>query len=644
VASDDTPRRPNQSVVDYVTIVLSPVLVMGLVGSLVLFLLEVFYKTDGQWKGRLQWILFFYVFGSVLTARVAMNGETASRAPIYGGVLALCTFIGIQMFVEYPEGMRELSFLVNIFLIGIVWWCSQRLTWDCTNVDEDTDMSGEGLLQASGLEEKPAAGNVEENLVEEPEEKKKNEPPMWTWMRRYREYRDRRQKKRTLGVWVVYFSLAALPLFGLGQSFIPLTAPDRRQFAFWLMTVYVGCGLGLLLTTCFLGLRRYLRQKRLQMPAAMTGVWLTTGGTLVVLLLLAGAFLPRPYAEYPLMDVLNPVGSAKRKANQMAVKGDAPGEGKGQPGEARPDGKAPGNKSGKQGEGKGEGKEPGDKSGQSDSKNGKGGDSKGDKNGGEKGEKGEQGKGEQGKGEQDKDEQDKGEQGEKENKSGGSGRKTDPGKMAKGMKDMEKGAKNASSKSSSSSSTAKLQQVFQRIGPVLKWIVFAVLAVVVLLAVLRGGLGFLANFTDWAKRLLAAWKNFWSNLFGGAKVEATVGGEAEEPAPVRKREEPFSAFANPFDTGKAERMPARELVRYTFAAMEAWARERDLGRREDETALEFARRVGEEVPALETESQQLANLHARAEYAREKLPADTAETVQVFWERLERVVEAPMSA
>jgi hypothetical protein len=179
---------------------------------------------------------------------------------------------------------------------------------------------------------------------------------------------------------------------------------------------------------------------------------------------------------------------------------------------------------------------------------------------------------------------------------------------------------------------------------VLKWIVFAILAVIVLLAVLRGGLGFLANFTDWAKRLLAAWRNFWANLFGGAKKDATSDEVADEPAPARKKEVPFSAFSNPFDTGSAERMPARELVRYTFEAMEAWARERDLGRREDETALEFVDRIGEEVPALEKEAQVLANLQARAEYAREKLPPNTAETVKVFWQRLERVVEAPLSA
>ena len=50
-------------------------------------------------------------------------------------------------------GVKEISFLVNIILVGVVWWCANRLTWDCTNVDEDVDMSGEGLLQAAGLEE-----------------------------------------------------------------------------------------------------------------------------------------------------------------------------------------------------------------------------------------------------------------------------------------------------------------------------------------------------------------------------------------------------------------------------------------------------------------------------------------------------------
>ena len=39
---------------------------------------------------------------------------------------------------------------------------------------------------------------------------------------RYRAYREKRDRQpHAPGVWVVYFSLAALPLYGVGQSLIP---------------------------------------------------------------------------------------------------------------------------------------------------------------------------------------------------------------------------------------------------------------------------------------------------------------------------------------------------------------------------------------------------------------------------------------
>ena len=136
------------------------------------------------------------------------------------------------------------------------------------------------------------------------------------WWERYRRFREeRRRRPHTPGVWVVYFSLAALPLYGLGQSLIPAYDESRRRYVFWLMTVYVASGLGLLLTTCFLGLRRYLRQRKLQMPMKMTGTWLAIGGALIAVLLLLGAFLPRPHAEYPLVDLGAPldVGLAWRR-------------------------------------------------------------------------------------------------------------------------------------------------------------------------------------------------------------------------------------------------------------------------------------------------------------------------------------------
>src|SRR5262245_17363709 len=181
--------RPNQTAVDYVTIVLSPVLIMGLVGSLAFFLVEVCYTSGGPWRERLQWTLFFYVFGIVLVARISMNGDIARRAPLYGTVLALAAYLALQSFIDYPPGVKELSFLVNLLLVVLVWWCTYRLTWDCTNVDEETDMSGEGLLQAAGLEEKSAEkprADDEPALLEAEER-----GGIDGWWQRYQKHRER---------------------------------------------------------------------------------------------------------------------------------------------------------------------------------------------------------------------------------------------------------------------------------------------------------------------------------------------------------------------------------------------------------------------------------------------------------------------
>ena len=112
-----------------------------------------------------------------------------------------------------------------------------------------------------------------------------------------------RRQARPMGRWVVYFSLAALPLFGLGQALIPAEDTGRRRYSFLLMTVYVASGLGLLLTTTLLGLRRYLRQRKLQMPAAMTGLWLGVGAAIIAAFLFVAALLPLSHPEYSLIPI-----------------------------------------------------------------------------------------------------------------------------------------------------------------------------------------------------------------------------------------------------------------------------------------------------------------------------------------------------
>src|SRR5436190_17655488 len=128
--------KPQKTLADYLAIAIAPVLIMALVGSLVFFLLGLAYT--GEHEAKLRWVLFWFVLASVLVSRISIE-EGSEHAMLYGGALAGVTAFWILRFVD--------SALGAICLLGVIWWCASKLTWDCTLVDDDEDASGEGLLQ-----------------------------------------------------------------------------------------------------------------------------------------------------------------------------------------------------------------------------------------------------------------------------------------------------------------------------------------------------------------------------------------------------------------------------------------------------------------------------------------------------------------
>ena len=64
-------NRSRGTLVDYLVAAIEPALIMIMVGSLMFFLLDIWY--EGEVLDRLRWILFWFVFGIVLITRVSMQ-------------------------------------------------------------------------------------------------------------------------------------------------------------------------------------------------------------------------------------------------------------------------------------------------------------------------------------------------------------------------------------------------------------------------------------------------------------------------------------------------------------------------------------------------------------------------------------------
>jgi hypothetical protein len=593
-------NREPATLADYVVTAISPALIIGVVSSLVIFLAEVFYA--GKYEGRLNHTLFYFSAGIVLVARISIVVD-GQRAAFYGVVLAFVCWIALQAYIEYPRGssLAAWSYLINGVLIGIVWWCAYKLTWDCTFIDDNRKSSSKGLLALAGLEQpKTIPGSpVVEDLQESDDPKKPK-----NFFQRLKEYRKRKTAMpHTPGLSVIYFAAAALPIFGLGQSLIPSDDSARRSFSFWLATLYVGCTMGLLLTTSFLGLRRYLRQRKVQMPQAMTGIWLGLGAALVVGFLAVAAVLPRPYSETPLFK-LNRAGSSDRQASKNAQMKSDSGKGEGAEGEQTKagDGKTTGKK-GDPGKGKGKGEKG---SGTEKSKDGSG----------KTKEKGKDGSG-----------------GEEK----GDGKKDDAEKK-EGEENQGEESKNDSSSQGDSYErfqNSSLGKMTETIGSLIKWLVWIGIVIFIILLLFRGGLQYLANFFPWAKRWLASFNAWWQRLFGRRPSES------EAPAPEVKKgpsHRPFTSFRNPFSSGSSDQQSEEELIQYSFAALEAWAADRRRPRTDEETATEFASRITDAYPAFESDAIRLSNLVARMAYSDRKLPSETRDQLEQFWDR---IIEVP---
>lgn len=288
-------KRHQMTISDYAVMAVCPSLIVLLLSSLVYFLILCAYQ--GTYSGRIGYIWFMFILGAVNIARLSIE-ESRKYTLVYSAALGLATFFVLSRFQSISGPAAAFAPFVNAFLIGVVWLLADRITYDCTLIDDDDDASGQGLLDglsrprdepreepsdaverladpaASGPGEPLGDGNARPNERPTGARKRKRRPP---------------QPGRT----VLWLTAAALPLFGFGQAALR-SDPAAISSASRALAVYLFATLSLLVATSFLGVRRYLRQRGVAMPRDVSTAWLGGGIALVALILGVSFLLPQP--------------------------------------------------------------------------------------------------------------------------------------------------------------------------------------------------------------------------------------------------------------------------------------------------------------------------------------------------------------
>lgn len=609
-------KRHRLTISDYAVVALCPSLIVLLLSSLVYFVILCVYQ--GGYSSRLGYIWFMFILGTVNIARLSIE-QSRGYATGYAAVLGIATFFVLSRFQTFDGGAAAIAPIVNLLVIAGVWFLADRITYDCTLIDDDDDASGQGLLDGLSSRDGETDAHPQTQSAAVADGSGADAASQTAAKPR------RRKKKHQPGRTVLWLAAASLPIFGAGQVFLR-SDPALQRSALFALAIYLFATLSLLVATSFLGVRRYLRQRGVEMPSNVSTAWLGGGIITTAIILLLCFALPQPGRMLANLELpaslqspewLKPSqygwGSETAESEDRAQSGGAPAS---QP-DGQPDGESDGGDDSQQFE-----------SGQGDGKPGESGSAKGDqsgeaKNGDQQGgtEPANQSGGEQSGGEQSGGEKSGGENSGNQSDSSPDDA-SEQGKQSQQNEDSQNRESSPADSqppepASESSQPSQPSQWLPSFTHLLKAIIYLVL------------LGIIAAFL-WIHR--AAIADFWKRItdwLSGRKTASTTSAIAADAliaptAPPR----PFASFTNPLTQG----VEPRRAVIETFQATEAWYREHGHPRRGDETPQEYTNRLTKTGTADRQTLARLTDAYNRIVYGGGSANPEDLQSVKAMWQ------------
>ncbi len=646
-ANNDSIKRMGGIVLQFA----GPALTMLVVSSMAFFLIEIFYS--GPFVGRVKWVLTLFCFAAVLISRISIE-EGFNRASGFGFILGLAT-----LFVT--AGLMQGNPIALTGILTFVWWSAGRLTWDCTFIDESRDATGQGMIDLAierfnrfrrGFRDS-ATASPNAMTTNNSEETASRQQTPWQW---FVDVFWKRKQANTPGLWAFYFLLMGLPLFGIGQLMLRMTDDAAHQAAASHFFFYIVGLLGLLMLSSVLGMHRYLQSNQSAMPANIAKRWIIAGSILAIGIAGFCFMLPRPTAQYSVGSWLPKLTSqfTSPSPQSMGNDGQKKGANNNQAGgpdsrPSEPEQEQDPEKSSEQGSGGNE-----QKSQQGESRDTKGGENAGGKSQGKQGSGGKK-KGES-KSSSSKSNSKKGKQGQskknakgpkandksnnksksKQSKKNGQNTEDSPQKKQSSKSNNQGSKKKESNKGGSRQRNSRSSQRNQnqnnnssqqqsspsKVGNFLGSLFRFIVLTICLLAILWFGFKHREQILPWIRSFLAELADFWNRLWNRKTKSQTTAAPIVKGLSSKQIDLPgFSKYTNPFGNQNAEQWSADKIVKYTFEALEAWARDRNCERKPDETALEFADAISANQPSLRKEAIHLANLYSRLAYAGGTSPA-----------------------